>query len=131
MAIPAATIANYAPWGNAELVFQLGTGVAAVDPSTGNTYQATETVEYLAALSVDPPGWTGQPGSDQTVYSCRGRLLTPAVLDPRITNGTQADATINGARGRLELVFDLAMDAFHRSDLRQAIQGTFRLIGVH
>lgn len=131
MAIPAATIANYAPWGNAELAFRLGTGTVTVDPTTGNSSQATETVEYLAALSLDPPAWSGQSGSDQTTYTCRGRLLSPAVLDPRITNGSQAEAVINGARGRLELVFDLAMDAYHRRDLRHAIQGTFRLIGGH
>lgn len=129
MAISAATIANYAPWGNAELAFKLATGVAAVDPATGNATQSTETVEYLAALTLDAPGWNPQPGADQTVYTARGRLLSPSTLDSRITNGAQADAVINGTRGRFELVFDLAMDAYHRRDLRQSIQGTFRIVG--
>lgn len=129
MAIAASTIANYAPWGNAELAFQLGTGFAAVDPATGNALQSTEVVEYLAALSVEAPQWQGKPGTDETVYVCRGRLLSPAVLDPRITNGSQADAVINGTRGRFELTFDLSMDAVHRRDLRQSVQGTFRVIG--
>ena len=129
MAIPAATVAAYAPWGNAQLRFELGTGAFSSDPATGNAIQATEVVEYLAALSLQPPNWTGQSGADATTYSCRGRLLSPATLDPRITNGTQADAEINGYRGRFELVFDLAMDAYHQRDLRQSIEGTFRVIG--
>lgn len=129
MAIPAATIAAYAPWGNAELAFEVGTGATAVDPATGNAVQATEVVEYLAALSLQSPAWRPEHGVDNTSYPCRGRLLSPATLDPRITNGAQAEATINGYRGRFELVFDLAMDAAHRQDLRQTLQGTFRVIG--
>jgi hypothetical protein len=129
MAIAASTIAAYAPWGNAELAFRLGTGFAAVDPETGNPVQLTETVEYLAALTLEAPAWDGKPGVDETVYRCAGRLLSPSVLDPRITNGSQAEARINGTRGRLELTIDLSMDAAHRRDLRQSIQGTFRLVG--
>ena len=129
MAIPASTVAAYAPWGNAQLRFELGTGIFSSDPKTGNAVQATEVVEYLAALTLQPPTWTGQSGVDATTYSCRGRLLSPATLDPRITNGTQADAEINGYRGRLELVFDLAMNRGAYRDLRQSIEGTFRVIG--
>lgn len=129
MSISPATVAAYAPWGNAELSFKLGNGSVTTDPETGNPVQLTETVEYLAALSLEAPGWTGKPGMDETAYRCQGRLLSPPVLDPRITNGTQAEARINGTRGRLELVFDLSMDAYHRRDLRQSIQGTFRVIG--
>ncbi len=129
MTIPASTVAAYAPWGNAQLRFELGTGIFSSDPKTGNAVQATEVVEYLAALTLQPPTWTGQSGVDATTYSCRGRLLSPATLDPRITNGTQADAEINGYRGRLELVFDLAMNRGAYRDLRQSIEGTFRVIG--
>ncbi len=129
MTIPASTVAAYAPWGNAQLRFELGTGIFSSDPKTGNAIQATEVVEYLAALTLQPPTWTGQSGVDATTYSCRGRLLTPATLDPRITNGTQADAEINGYRGRLELVFDLAMNRGAYRDIRQSIEGTFRVIG--
>jgi hypothetical protein len=129
MPISAATIAAYAPWGNAELAFKVGTGTAAADPETGNVVQPTETLEYLAALTIEAPDWEAKLGVDITAYRCTGRLLSPAVLDPRITNGAQAQARINGYLGRFELVFDLAMDALHRRDLRQAIQGTFRLMG--
>lgn len=129
MAISATTIASYAPWGNAELAFELGTGFATTDPATGNAIQATEVVEYLAALSLQAPTWKAEAGTDNTTYTCRGRLLSPATLDPRITNGSQAEAVINGYRGRFELVFDLGMDAYHRGDLRQTIEGTFRVIG--
>jgi hypothetical protein len=86
-------------------------------------------VEYLAALTLQAPTWKGETGADTTTYSCRGRLLSPSTLDPRITNGSQADCTINGYRGRFELVFDLTMDSAHRRDLRQNIEGTFRVIG--
>lgn len=129
MAISANTIASYAPWGNAQLAFEVGTGFATTDPTTGNAIQSTEVVEYLAALTLQAPAWKGEGGVDNTTYSCRGRLLTPATLDPRITNGSQAEAVINGYRGRFELVFDLGMDAAHYRDLRQSIEGTFRVIG--
>lgn len=129
MAISATTIAAYAPWGNAQLAFEVGTGFATTDPATGNAIQSTEIVEYLAALTLQAPAWTAESGIDNTTYSCRGRLLSPAILDPRITNGTQAEAVINGYHGRFELVFDLAMDSYHRADLRQSIEGTFRVIG--
>jgi hypothetical protein len=129
MAIQAATIAAYAPWGNAQLAFEVGTGYATTDPNTGNAIQSTEVVEYLAALTLQAPSWKPESGVDATTYSCRGRLLSPSTLDERITNGAQAEALINGYRGRFELVFDLAMDAAHRRDLRQSIEGVFRVIG--
>lgn len=129
MPISEATIKSYAPWGNASLAFELGSGFASVDPTTGNAVQTTETVEYLAALNLESPSWEAKPGVDQTTYRCSGRLLSPAVLDPRITNGSQAEAEINGVKGRFELVFDLASDAYHYRDMRQTIQGTFRVRG--
>ena len=129
MTIPASTVASYAPWGNAQLAFEVATGYATTDPTTGNATQSTEVVEYLAALTLQAPSWKPEAGVDSTTYSCRGRLLSPSTLDPRITNGCQAEATINGYRGRFELVFDLAMDAAHRRDLRQSLEGTFRVVG--
>jgi hypothetical protein len=129
MAISATTLAAYAPWGNAQLAFEVGTGLATTDPATGNATQSTEIVEYLAALTLQAPTWKPGSGTDATTYSCRGRLLSPALLDSRITNGSQAEAVINGYRGRFELVFDLAMDSYHRQDLRQSIEGTFRVVG--
>lgn len=130
MPISTTTIESYAPWGNAELSFEVGTGFASVDPATGNYKQSTETLEYLAALNLEAPAWTGQAGVDLTTYACKGRLLTPAVLDPRITNGAQAEAVINGVKGRFEYTYDLAQDAgFHRQDLRQLVQGTFSVRG--
>lgn len=129
MAIDPALIASYAPWGNAELAFEVGDGDPTPDPTTGNLVQTPLTLEYLAAVNIEAPAWREAPGVDQTSYSCRGRLLTPVLFDSRIVNGSQAQATINGAAGRFELTFDLAMDAFHRRDLRQSFQGTFRLVG--
>ena len=129
MAISAATIASYAPWGNAQLAFEVGGNQLSVDPTTGNTIQTSQTVEYLAALNLEAPSWNGQPGADNSSYSCRGRLLSPARLDTRITNGSQAEAIINGYHGRFELVFELSMDSGAYQDIRQSIQGTFRVIG--
>jgi len=129
MAISATTIANYAPWGNAQLAFEVGGSTLSVDSDTGNTVQTSETVEYLAAINLQAPSWTGQPGADNSSYSCSGRLLSPARLDPRITNGSQANAVINGYYGRFELVFELNMDREAYRDIRQSIQGTFRVIG--
>ena len=129
MAVSATTIANYAPWGNAQLAFEVGGSQTSVDPDTGNLVQTPEVVEYLAALDLQAPAWDGQPGADNSTYRCQGRLLSPDRLDPRITNGSQAEAVINGYRGRFELVFDLVMDRGAYRDLRQTIQGTFRVIG--
>lgn len=129
MAISAATIANYAPWGNAQLAFEVGGIQTTVDPDTGNTVQTSETVEYLASLNLEAPSWNGQPGADNSSYTCSGRLLSPTRLDTRITNGSQADAVINGYYGRFELVFELDMDRAAYRDIRQSIQGTFRVIG--
>ena len=132
MTITADQIAQYAPHGNAVLAFDLNMQAYSVDPDTGNTVVETknqERVEYLAALNLQRPNWKGEPGVDNTVYSCTGRLLTPAKFDERITNGTQADATINGYKGRFELIWDLAMDKGHYTDIRQSVEGTFRVIG--
>lgn len=129
MAISASTLSTYAPWGNAQLAFEVGTGFATTDAATGNAVQATETLEYLAALTLQAPSWKPESGVDSTTYSCRGRLLSPATLDPRITNGSQADCVINGYRGRLELVFDLSVPNAYRRDTRQTIEGTFRVVG--
>ena len=129
MAISASTLSTYAPWGNAQLAFEVGTGFATTDAATGNAVQTTETLEYLAALTLQAPSWKPESGVDSTTYSCRGRLLSPATLDPRITNGSQADCVINGYRGRLELVFDLSVANAYRRDTRQTIEGTFRVVG--
>lgn len=129
MTISAATIAAYAPVGNATLAFEVPTGTVTTDPTTGNATTATEVVEYLASLQPAQPFWQGQPGADTTAYSVQGRLLSPAVLDPRITNGSQADAVVNGLRGRFELAFALSMNQGAYRDLRQPLVGTFRVVG--
>lgn len=132
MTITATEIAQYAPHGNAVLAFDLNKEVYAVDPQTGNTIiepAEQERVEYLAALNLQRPQWTGQSGVDNTVYLCSGRLLTPAQFDARITNGAQAEATINGYKGRFELIWPLAMDKEFYTDIRQAVEGTFRVVG--
>lgn len=129
MAIDAATISNYAPWGNAQLAFEVSTGFESYDPATGNATQATLVLEYLAALSLKAPAWNPESGVDTTTYACQGRLLSPTTLDPRITNGAQAECVLNGYRGRFELVFGLSMDKEAYRDLRQSIQGVFRVIG--
>lgn len=129
MAINPELIAAYAPWGNAELAFEVATSQASLDPTTGNYIFGKTTLEYLAALTIQRPDWKSAPGSEQTLYTVSGRLLSPSTLDPRIANGSQAIARINGLLGRFELVFDLAMNQAARIDLRQIVQGTFRVTG--
>ena len=64
-----------------------------------------------------------------TVFQCSGRLLVPATLDPRIITGSQAQARINGRWGRFELLEDISINRAALPSIRQAIEGTFRLIG--
>ena len=122
-------IAAYAPWGNAELAFDVETPQASLDTATGNYIFGKTTLEYLATLNIQRPDWKSAPGTEQTLYSVSGRLLSPSTLDPRIGNGSQAVARINGLIGRFELIFDLTMDQAARIDLRQIVQGTFRVTG--
>lgn len=128
MPISAQTISNYAPWGNAQLAFELPTAVTTVDPATGNVIEEKEVVEYLAAISWDAPNWKAASGIDQTVYTCKGRVLSPPVLDSRIANGSQAQAIIDGCKGRFELVLH-SHRGLTDTDLRQTITGTFRVVG--
>lgn len=129
MAVFPETVAAYAPWGNAQLTFKVGSGLTSVDEATGNTISVNQELSYLASLRISGPGWSSKPGSDETVYPCTGRLLSPSTLDSRITNGSQAEALINGYRGRFELTFDLSMRPAAYGDIRQAISGNFRVIG--
>jgi hypothetical protein len=129
MAINPELIAAYAPWGNAQLAFEVATSQVTLDQTTGNYIFGKTTLEYLAAVTIQRPDWKSSPGSDQALYAVSGRLLSPSTLDPRITNGSQAVATINGLVGRFELVFDLNMDQAARIDIRQMVQGTFRVTG--
>lgn len=122
-------VATYAPWGNAELTFTVSGGAVTIDPATGNPIASVETFEYLAAITLAGPDWQKDPGADATLYRCTGRLLWPTVLDERITNGSKADAVINGYTGRFELVFDLNPKGEGQATVRQSITGTFRVIG--
>jgi hypothetical protein len=129
MPIDPATIAAYAPWGNAQLAFTVEDGVLVEDPATGNQVPGTETLEYLAALDLTRPSWQKAEGADQTLYQCTGRLLEPPELDRRITNGSKAQAIVNGYSCRLEFTFDLAMLPLGFPTVRQSVQGTLRVIG--
>lgn len=130
MAISAYTISKFAPWGNAELAFTIPTGLTTTDPETGNKKQnTTETLNYLVHMKIDPPQWKADAGADTATYMCTGRLLSPATMDFRLTNGSQAEATINGFKGRFELIMDLSKNDANYTDIRQSIRGTFRVIG--
>ena len=126
MALP---LAAFAPWGNAELTFTVSGTTITIDTTTGNPVASAVELEYLAALKLAAPNWEERDGVDETSYRCTGRLLYPAVLDARITNGSKAAARINGYTGRFELTFDLDMDEWAYGTIGQAIEGTFRVIG--
>lgn len=129
MAIDPATIAAYAPWGNAQLAFTVEDGALVEDPATGNQVPGSETLEYLAAVDLSPVNWQKAEGTDQSLYRCTGLLLVPPELDRRITNGSKAQAIVNGYSCRLEFTFDLAMLPLGFPTVRQTIEGTLRVIG--
>lgn len=122
-------VATYAPWGNAQLAFTVSGATVTTDAATGNPIASTETLEYLATVTLSGPDWQKEPGVDTTLYRCTGRLLYPATLDARITNGSKATAVINGYTGRFELLFDLNPKAVAQPTIRQSITGTFRVLG--
>lgn len=127
--IPDAIIRKFAPWGNAQLRFRVSGSTLVADPNTGNLTPEDEILDYLAALDIKEPKWTPEKGSDNSVYTVTGRLLYPSILDPRIANGAQAEAMIQGNYGRMELILNLSVDEAHRLAIRQAISGKFRVIG--
>lgn len=123
------SLATYAPWGNAQLTFAVSGMSITTDPETGNPVASTSSLQYLATMRLSAPNWQPQEGADLTLYQCTGRLLYPLALDERITNGSKADAVINGYSGLFQLVFDLDMDEAVYSTIGQSIQGTFRVVG--
>lgn len=129
MPIPAATIAAFHPWGNAQLTFKVSGGLAGTDAATGDPVTLDQTVEYLASITLSQPDWQKGDGADQTLYGCDGRLLDPQAFDERITNGSQAQAVINGYQGRLELTFDLSMERHAAPIIGQSFKGKFRVTG--
>lgn len=129
MSVDATTIANFAPWGNAQLTFTVGTGLTTTDAVTGNKKQSSTELDYLAHIKLSRPDYKSERGIDITTYSCEGRLLSPDALDARITNGSQAVAVINGYNGRFELRYDLSTVKEVYGEIRQAFQGTFYVTG--
>lgn len=128
--IPPSVIAGFDPWGNALLTFSVGVvGATSVDPETGNVVPNTEELQYLAAVKLEGPSGASQIGAENQEYRVTGRLLHPAVFDSRISHGSQAVAAIEGVEGRFELNYDLSTDRGARQDVRQNIQGTFRVVG--
>lgn len=123
---PATAYGNLA---NATLAFAVPAATLTVDPDTGNQVATTEVIHYLATLRLNRGRWDKQVGVDESTFPCTGRLLNPAVLDPRIVGGSKAQAVINGRRGRFELQEDLGTPLGAMPLLRQQINGTFRVTG--
>lgn len=129
MPIPDEWIAQYFPYGNAQLNFSVGTGAFSTDPATGNQIEESVELEYLAAVTLTPGNYTPNLGSDVTAYQFKGKLLRPRTLDPRISNGSTSFAFINGVYGRVELVFDAPQNPAYLSDINQNLVGIFRVVG--
>jgi hypothetical protein len=130
MPIPAAIKTAFAPWGNAELSFEVSGGVLATDPETGDPVTAGETLDYLANVKLSRPNWLKGQGADESLYECSGRLLHPKEFDRRITNGATAEAVISGYEGRVELRYELLMDPTVAPDIGRSFSGTFRVVGL-
>jgi hypothetical protein len=124
-----ATAQAFGHHANALLEFEVSGDSTEEDPVTGNPVPQVETLTYVAALKLQRPRTTGEAGTDYTRYSCAGRLLDPPTLDPRIQNGAHAMAEINGITGRFQIGIDLAVDWSAAHFIREAIQGTFEMVG--
>lgn len=118
-----------APWSNSVLRFKVETDQGHVDPETGNYTPILETLTYAAYLQIQPPNYQEKQGVDVTAYTVNGRLLNPSVLDKRIQNGAQAEAEVNGFKGRFEFRFPLQPQSFSYPVLRQQITGIFHVMG--
>jgi len=134
MYIAPEVVAIYAPHGNMQFTFTVGSGAPPeLNEDTGNYEVLTEDLYYLAAAKLESPRWTPGFGVDPTLYLVKGRLLNPAFFDERVTTGLHGDAIVNGVQGRLELTFDLDnfSDPVTNNDLRQRFTGIFRVVGGH
>ena len=121
---------NYRPWGNAVLVFTVGSGELSLDPVTRNIIPVPTEIKYLAALNLQGPSSGGStPGADLNEYRVTGMLLSPTAFDARIISGSQAKAMINGFRGKFELIFDINAKPQHTTEISAVVQGTFRTFG--
>lgn len=118
-----------APWTNSTLIFSVDTGKGHIDPETGNYIPILEQITYTAFLKIQEPGYDEKQGADVTAYQVSGRILSPSVLDERIQNGAQAEAVVNGRKGRFEFRLPLNQMGFTYPILRQQIQGLFHIAG--
>jgi hypothetical protein len=120
---------NYRPWGNAVMVFTVGSGLA-FDPATRNVIQVPTELKYLAALNLQGASSGGSgSGASTNVYRVTGMLLTPTAFDTRIISGSQAEAVINGFRGKFDLEFDINAKPQYTAEISAVVQGTFRTFG--
>lgn len=132
--IPPEIIAGFDPWGNTLLVFTVGrvvddARVTTTDPATGNVVPVLDELHYLASLQLQGPSGDRDLGASSQEFKATGRLLYPATLDSRITDGSYAVAQIEGVHGRFEYRATHQQDKYARPDIRQTLSGTFRISG--
>ena len=120
---------KYSPFDNATLVFQVY-GSYTVDSTTGNTVQNNVSETYKCNVQLDGAFSETKEGVNEVSASCSGKLLEPAVFTSKIKVGMEADATINGATGKLRIL-DLGTNVlpFARATQFQSFTGVFEQYG--
>ena len=120
---------KYSPFDNATLIFQVY-GSYVVDSTTGNTIQNNVSETYKCNVQLDGAFTENKEGVNEVSASCSGKLLEPAVFTSKIKVGMEADATINGATGKLRIL-DLGTNVlpYARATQFQSFTGVFEQYG--
>ncbi len=120
----------YSPFDNATLVFQVY-GSFSNDPTTGNRVQNNTSETYLCNVQLRTASSENKGGINEVETLCVGKLLSPATFSSKVKVGMEADATINGATGKIRIL-DLGTNVlpYARATQFQSFSGEFEQTGA-
>ena len=121
---------SYSPFDNATLVFKVY-GSYSIDPTTGNRVQNDVSETYLCNVQLRGGFTSNKEGVNESDTSCTGKLLAPATFSSKIKVGMTAEATVNGAVGKIRIL-DLGTNIlpYARATQFQSFDGVFEQTGA-
>ena len=120
----------YSPFDNATLIFQVY-GSFSTDPLTGNRVQNNTSETYLCNVQLSGAFSENKEGINEVATACSGKLLSPATFSSKVKVGMEADATVNGAIGKIR-ISDLGTNVlpYARATQFQSFRGEFEQTGA-